>query len=235
MMTGTANATAVLSFGNNSGTKTATSSGTGTTLSTTSTVTPGSYIVNITTIGGTNLSPIQTIVAKETFGTTTPVTTVTSTGPATLSGNIISQPFTGTISYLDPSAVSPQGVAPGYLTLVFNGILTGTNGGLTADLKADTTVAGQSLVLTSNDSRVTPFINDPIRNFDISMGLNANTPLTITGTGATATIAGFTSVNESGVVNTFAVPEPASIVMTSTAVLAGLGCFGWRRARSKSL
>jgi len=221
-LAGTADAAAVLSYGNNAGTKTATVSGSTTTLSTTSVVTPGSYIVNITTIGNTNLSPIQTIVARETF------VNVVSTGPAQQLGPVIFQPFGGTISFLDNTTPSIN-----YLTITFSGVLRGTAGGSTADLIGDNSVGG-FVTFTSTDSRVTPFLNDPVKQFDIGMtGLTS--PLGITGTGANATISGFGTQNESGNASTVAVPEPASVVMTSTAVLAGLGCFGWRRSRSKSL
>jgi len=218
-LAGTADAAAILSFGSTSGTKTATASGGTTTLSTTSGVTPGSYIVSITTLGNVTLNPLTFKTARETF------TTVQSTGPAVLSGGVISQPFSGTISYLDNSTPSIN-----YLTIVFNGVLRGSQGGLTADLAGDNTVPGQSVTFTSTDATVIPFLNDPVRQFTIGLtGLTS--PLAITG----GTIANFATSNESGNASTSAVPEPASVVMASTAVLAGLGCFGWRRSRSESL
>jgi hypothetical protein len=220
-MSSSANAAMILSFGigTGPGTKTASVSGSTTTLSTNSAVPlfGGAFPVSITTIGNVTLPPILSISAKETF------TGVASTGAATNVGGTISQPFSGVISYLDPT--NP---AINYLTITFAGVLRGSTGGLSASLTADNTVAGQSVSFTSTDVRVIPFLADPIKIFEVGLtGLSA--PLAISGT----TIAGFTTSNESGNVSSFPIiPEPASIVMASTAVLAGLGCFGWRRYRS---
>jgi len=217
------NAALVLSFGIGSGPglKTATVSGSTTTL-TTSSVVPGfagAFPVTITTIGNQTLPPILSISARETF------VNVTSTGAATTTGGTISQPFSGVISYLDPTIP-----AINYLTITFAGVLRGSAGGISASLTADNTVAGQSVSFTSTDPRVIPFLTDPVKVFEIGLtGLSS--PLAIVG----GTIAGFTSANESGNVSSFAIPEPAGVVMASTAVLAGLGCFGWRRAGSRSL
>jgi len=222
-MASSANAAMVLSYGigTGPGTKTATVSGSTTTL-TTSSLVPlfgGAFPVSITTIGNISLPPILSISAKETF------TGVTSSGIATNISGTISQPFSGVISYLDPTTP-----AINYLTITFVGVLRGTTSGITASLTADNTVAGQSVSFTSTDVRVIPFLTDPIKTFEIGLtGLSA--PLSLSGT----TIAGFSTTNESGNVSSFPVPEPASIVMASTAVLAGLGCFGWRRYRSLSV
>jgi hypothetical protein len=213
------NAAMILSFGiNGPGTKAATVSGSTTTLTTNSPTLPGSFPVGITTIGDVTLPPILTIAARETF------TNVTSTGAATVANGTISQPFSGTIAYLDPT--NP---AINYLTITFAGILRGNQGGFTASLSADNSVAGQIVTFTSTDVRVIPFLNDPIRNFELGLtGLTSG--LALSGT----TIAPFTTTNQSGNVSSV-IPEPSSVVMASTAVLAGLGCFGWRRSRSKSL
>jgi hypothetical protein len=224
-MANSASAAAILSFSLNVGTKTATASGGVTTLTTTSAITAGSNIVNISTLGNQVVLPGSAI-AKETF------VNVHSTGAAqlipVLGGNVIVQAFTGTISFIDN--VNP---AINYLTITFDGLLRGTQGGLTANLIGDNSIGG-SVTFTSTDPRVTPFINDPVRQFNLTLtGLNI--PFGITGTGATATVSGFTSTNESGAVSTVPIPEPASVVMASTAVLAGLGYFGYRRSRSKSL
>jgi hypothetical protein len=220
-MANSASAAAILSFSLNVGTKTATASGGVTTLTTTSAITAGSNIVNISTLGNQVVLPGSAI-AKETF------VDVHSTGAAQLVGPVIFQPFSGTITFIDN--VNP---AINYLTITFDGLLRGTQGGLTANLIGDNSIGG-SVTFTSTDPRVTPFINDPVRQFNLTLtGLNI--PFGITGTGATATVSGFTSTNESGAVSSVPIPEPASVVMASTAVLAGLGCFGWRRSRSESL
>jgi hypothetical protein len=224
-MANSASAASILSFGINIGTKTATASGGVTTL-TTSSLVPGSLtsnIVNISTLGNQTVIPPGSAIAKETF------VGVQSAGAAQQVGPVIFQLFSGTITYIDN--VNP---AINYLTITFtNGLLRGTQGGLTANLIGDNSIGG-SVTFTSTDPRVTPFINDPVRQFNLTLtGLNI--PFGITGTGATATVSGFTSTNESGAVSSVPIPEPASVVMASTAVLAGLGCFGYRRSRSKSL
>jgi len=154
---------------------------------------------------------------------------VTSVGAAVNTGGPnpqIVQNFNGTISYTDPT--NP---AINYLTITFlNAQLKGSPGALAVSLVGDNSVAGETVTFTSTDARVIPFLNDPVRQFTVDMtGLSS--PLAING----STIAGFTTANESGNVSTLPIPEPASVVMASTAVLAGLGCFGWRRSRSRSL
>jgi len=138
----------------------------------------------------------------------------------------IVQNFNGTISYTDPT--NP---AINYLTITFvNAQLKGSAGGVAVSLVGDNSVAGETVTFASTDSTVIPFLTDPVRQFTVDMtGLTS--PLTITG----STIAGFTTANESGNASTIPIPEPSSVVMASTAVLAGLGCFGWRRSRSRSL
>jgi len=210
------NAAMILSFGiSGPGVKAAVASGgTSTTLTTNSAVPgfAGAFPVTITTIGNITLPPILSISAKETF------VNVTSTGAATSAGGTISQPFSGTISYLDPTTPTIN-----YLTATFAGVLRGSVGGQTASLTADDTVPGQFVTLTSTDPRVIPFVNDPA---SLEIGLTGlSSPLALTGT----TIASFTTTNESGNVSSTFIPEPSSVVMASTAVLAGLGCFGWRR------
>ena len=225
-MASSTNASMILSFGiSGPGVKAAVVSGSTTTLTTNSAVPgfSGAFPVTITTIGNITLPPILSISAKETF------VNVTSTGAATLANGTISQPFSGTISYLDPTTPTIN-----YLTMTFAGVLRGSAGGQTVDLTADNTVAGQSVSFTSTDPRVIPFLTDPIKNFTIGLTGLSN-PLAISGT----TISGFTSTNESGNVSSFAagpnIPEPSSVVMASTAILAGLGCFGYRRSRSTSV
>jgi len=221
----TTNAAAILSFGigTGPGTKTATNTGTTSTTLTTNSAVPlfaGAFPVSITTIGNVTLPPNLAISARETF------TNVTSTGAATVTNGVISQAFNGTISYTDPTTPTIN-----YLTITFtNALLRGNQNGLTASLAGDNSVPGQTVTFTSTDARVIPFLNDPVRNFEIGMtGLTS--PLTING----STIAGFTSSNESGNVSTVPIPEPASVVMASTAVLVGLGCSKWRRSGTRNV
>jgi len=218
----TTNAASILSFGigTGPGTKTATNTGTTSTTLTTSSAVPnfaGAFPVSITTIGNVTLPPQLAISARETF------TNVTSTGAATNVNGVISQAFSGTISYTDPT-----NAAINYLTIAFtNGVLRGSAGGSTASLSGDNTVPGSTVTFTSTDARVLPFLADPIRNFEIGM-TGLSTPLALNG----ATIAAFSTTNESGNVSTNPVPEPTSIAMAGTAVLVGLGCY--RRHRSST-
>jgi len=221
----TTNAAMILSFGigTGPGTKTAATTGTTSTTLTTNSAVPnftGAFPVSITTIGNVTLPPTQAILARETF------TGVTSTAAATSTGGVISQAFSGTISYTDPTT------GFNYLTMAFtNGVLRGTAGGNTASLSADNSIPGSTVTFTSSDARVIPFLTDPTRNFEIGM-TGLSTPLALSGT----TIAGFTSSNESGNVSTTAVvPEPSSMVLAGTAVLVGLGCSKWRRSGKRSV
>jgi len=233
-MVGTADAASVLAFGLvPNGTKAATVSGSTTTIRTDSPAIPGSNLVTVSTLG--NQQTLPGTQAKETFfapGGVTPG--IVSAGPATINNGVISQAFSGVISFLDPT------LATNYLTISFtNAIFSGSQGGLTANLHGDNTLPGQTITFTSADTRVTGppgpnFTLDPVKNFDISLtGLLSG--LSTTGSGATLTVGPFTATNEGGAVSSFAVPEPSSVVMASTAVLAGLGCFGYRRTRSSSL
>jgi len=223
----TANAAMILSFGlgTGGGNKIATDTGTTSTTLTTSSSTLGTSVpVNITTIGNITLNPLQTIAARETF------TGVTSTGAATVTNGVISQAFSGTISYTD--IANP---ATNYLTITFtNGFLRGNLGGNTASLSGDNTVPGSTVTFTSTDARVIPFLTDPIRSFEIGM-TGLTTPLALSGVSGAGTIDGFTATNESGNVSSSVVPEPTSVVMASTAVLVGLGCFKWRRSSTRNV
>jgi hypothetical protein len=223
----TANAAMILSFGlgTGGGNKIADATGTTSTTLTTSSPTLGTSVpVNITTIGNITLNPLQTIAARETF------TGVTSTGAATVANGVISQAFSGTISYTD--IANP---ATNYLTITFtNGVLRGNLGGNTASLSGDNTLPGSTVTFTSTDARVIPFLTDPIRNFEI--GMTGVTTLALSGVSGAGTIADFTATNQSGNVSTATViPEPTSVVMASTAVLVGLGCFKWRRSGTRNV
>jgi hypothetical protein len=227
MMVGTADAASIIAYGAvPGGTKTATNpTSSTTTVTTNSASNPGSVLTTVSLLG--NQATLPGTQAKETFLAPNGVTAgIVSNGAATVSPTgIISQPFNGVITFIDPT------LNTNYLTITFtNATLTGQQGGLTVNLKGDSSIAGETVTFASADSRVTPFINDPVRNFDFSLtGLNTGLQVT------NGTIAPFISTNEGGAASTIAVPEPASVVMASTAVLAGLGCFGYRRFGSRSL
>lgn len=219
-MATSSSAVTILQFGqtNPNDVVTATAAGATTTLTTNSTLAPGSIPVQITNIGGTPLgTPLP---AFETF------IGVTSTGTATTTTGTIEQLFSGTIAITS----LPGGTGGNFLTATFtNATLFGLAGGGSASLVGSR--PPQNVTFTSNFAPIIPLIaGNPPENFSISFS-NIIPGLTMTG----STIAGFTAQNA----GTFAtgtatnvIPEPSGIVMAGTAMLASLGCFGWRRRQS---
>ena len=200
--------------------KTATASGGATTITTNATGFPGAIPVTITNIGGIILPPALSIAAFERW------TGVTSTGPAGQMGNTILQPFTGTLSYTS----NPDGTGINYLTATFTGgVFSGALGGSSASLNA-TDPPSTNVTFTSTDPRVTaallalgPFFQEA---FSISFsGITPGLSLT------SGTVNSFTGQN-SGTFSAEPVPEPSGLVLAGTAMLAGLGCIGWRRRQS---
>jgi len=216
-----ANAATILQFAQTNPTDfvTGTASATTTTLTTNSAAAPGSIPVLITNIGGTILG-VPTP-AFETF------TGVTSTGTAVNTAGTIDQLYSGTIAI----TAGPNGTGGNFLTATFTGAdLTGLAGGGSASLIGSR--PPQNVLFTSNFAAIIPLIaGNPPENFSISFsGLTVPPGFSLSGT----TIASFTGQNT----GTFAttplpgVPEPASIVMSSMALLAGLGTYGWRRRQA---
>jgi len=192
---------------------TATASGASTTLTTNSTLAPGSIPIQITNIAGAALGvPIP---AFETF------IGVTSTGTATTTAGVIEQLYSGTIAITQ----GPNNTGGNFLTATFtNATLSGFAGGGSASLVGSR--PPQNVTFTSNFAAIIPLIlGNPPENFAISFS-NITPTLSVSGT----TIAGFTAQNS----GTFAavVPEPSGIAMAGMAMVAGLGCLGWRRRQS---
>jgi len=107
-----------------------------------------------------------------------------------------------------------------------NAVLSGTAGG---GLKGSD-LTPQTAVYTSDIAAITALIAaNPRESFGLAFS-GITPPLSI----ANGTIANFNAVH----VGTFdanpaaVVPEPSGIVMAGTAMVAGLGCFGWRRRQS---
>jgi hypothetical protein len=212
-------AVTILQFGqtNPSDFVTAVASATSTTLNTSSSLSPQSIPVLITNIGGTNLA--TPLPAFETFQN------VTSTGTATTTAGTIEQLYSGTIAI----TAGPNATGGNFLTATFqNAVLSGSTGGGSASLVGSR--PPQNVTFTSNFAAIVPLIaGNPPENFSISFS-NLTPPLAISG----STIAGFTGQNT----GTFAtgttevIPEPSGLVMAGMAVIAGLGCCGWRRRRA---
>lgn len=214
-------AVTILQFGqtNPNDVVTATVAGSVTTL-TTNSAAAGSIPILITNIGGVQLG--TPLAAFETF------IGVTSTGTATSAGGTISEMFSGTIAITSGA----NNTGGNILTTVFSGAtLSGLAGGGSAALVGSR--PPQNVVFTSNLAAIVPLIaGNPPENFAISFsGINTPPGLSLSGT----TIAGFTARNtgtfDTGT-PTAVIPEPSGIVMAGTAMIASLGCFGWRRRQS---
>jgi len=195
----------------------ATVAGSTTTLSTQGPVaSPTSIPITITQLG--NL-PNQTIPAFETF-----LPTLVSTAPT--SGGI-QNGFNGTIII----STAPGGAGGNFLTAVItNGRLSanGAAGGFEAS--SGTTNGGNptTVTLTSANAAVTAVLGGPGPvPGAVSLSLVNVTPPQSGG----ASFVSFAAQN-TGNFSTAAIPEPASLISAGTALVAGLGCFGWSRRKS---
>jgi len=207
--------------------KTATVAGGVTTITTSSAAASGSIPITITNIGGIPLAGPLVINGFETF------TNVRSTGPATLTGTTIDQPFSGTVAFTSLAG----GAGINFLTATFTGAtLTGLAQGGSASLIASEPPG--TITYTSSDPRVLAALAalGPLgftENFSISFsGINQPPGLSIIGTGANATIGPFSARNAGTFDAAAVVPEPSGLAMAGTAMLASLGCIGWRRRQS---
>jgi len=205
----TGNAATILIFGQqntappNPDVVTETHSGNTTTLTTGPSASGATIPIQFTNLGGLPNPAPPNNVGFETF-------TLTSTTAAvgTQQGG-----FSGTISF----TTGANGTGNNFLTLTITGgvlTLNGATAGFTAN----------NVAATSGFGAVQAVLGGPTGFADISIAFADRTA-----TSATT----FTSTN-GGPVSTAAgvIPEPASIVMASISVLAGLGCFGWRRFKA---
>jgi len=226
----TANAGPIMSFTQfGDGTVIGTTAGTTTTLTTNSLGSTGNKQVVIGTI---NNAPVN-IAALETF------TLVRSSGAANVvNGQIQQDAYTGTIAFTGPPGTPNAGV--NILTATLTGVgdfLNGTPGSGQASLGGPMTFTASPLspivlagafggpgVTTATGSGTFSF------SFVVSPPGSTTNGLTLTGT----TINNFTAGLDAGNFTANAVvPEPASIVMASMAVIAGLGLHGLRRKGSQ--
>jgi hypothetical protein len=217
-MATSSSAVTILQFGqvNPTGFITALASGSTTTLTTNSLIAPGSEPILITNIGGTLLA--TPIPAFETF------INVVSTGTATNSAGTIEQLFSGTIAITS----GPNNTGGNFLTATFtNAVLSGLTGGGSASLVGSR--PPQSVTFTSNFAPIIPLIaGNPPENFSLSFS-NLVPPLGLTGSTISSFLAQNTGTFATG---TAVVPEPSGIAMAGMAMIAGLGCLGWRRRQS---
>jgi hypothetical protein len=221
-MASSSNAITILQYGqtNPADFKTGTAAGGATTITTSSAAFPGAIPVTITNVAGVILPPALSIAAFERW------TGVTSTGPATVSGTTILQPFTGVLSYTS----APDGTGINYLTATFTGgVFSGATGGSSASLNA-TDPPLLNVEFTSTYAPILAALASlgPVRFDAFSISFSNITPaLGLTGT----TVSSFTGQN-SGTFSSNPIPEPSGIVMAGTALLASLGFHGWRRRQS---
>jgi len=139
--------------------------------------------------------------------------------------------FNGTIIF----SAGINGTGTNYLTAVIqNGVLRANGEAGTFDASNGTTNGGLSttVTLTSGFQPVILAMGGSASNTtfstpgSVALGLTNITPLQ-----SGASFVSFTGVN-GGTLSSAAIPEPASFLSASTAILAGLGCFGWSRRKS---
>jgi len=206
-------------------------SSTSTNLTTNSAAAPGSNLVNITSIGGITLvpnlppnNPAAVFTAFMTFQN------VASTGAATVNGTEVSQRYNGTIAF----TAGPGGTGFNYLTATFqNANLSGTLGGGSVTFQGTDPPANR-VVYTSEDPRVLAALTaigpEAVRLDSFGIGITdllAGGGLVLAG----QTI-DFDRGSSGGTFASSPVPEPSGLVMAGTAMLASLGCIGWRRRQS---
>jgi len=207
---------------------------TSTTLSTNSVAAAGSNSVNITNIGGITLSPLipppspfAVIPAFMTFRD------VVSTGAATVSGNEVRQAFRGQILF----TANPGGAGFNYLTATFdNAILFGMLNGGSATFQA-TDPPTTRVTFTSDDPRVNAALlaagaTEALRLDSLGIGLADLLATPGNGLQLSGSTIDFERASSGGTFSSNPIPEPSGLVMAGTAMLASLGCLGWRRRQS---
>jgi hypothetical protein len=195
-------------------------SGSTTTLSTHGpAATPLSIPITITQEGNNqNVS----IAAFETFLPNL-VSTTPGSGPPPLQNG-----FNGTIII----SAGPNGTGALFLTAVItNGRLeaNGQAGGFNASSFTTNGGIPVTVTLTSPDPNIAPLLSPP---GGPSPGAVALSLVNIVPAQTGAAFTSFTAQNTGNFSTVSPIPEPASIVSASTAVLVGLGCFGWSRRKS---
>jgi hypothetical protein len=190
-----------------------TQSGTTTTITSTGAgVTNGTWIPVNVVIGNTG-----TPVTQPAFMAITQP--ITATGGATTTGGTVNQgDYTGRIEFNFAPSSTP---ASNILTVNFTGgLLSGNAGGNSATLSAS-----QPPDTVTYTSVLFPTLVAGLNQNNFGIGFSGLTsPLTVTG-GTVGSNAGSGSGTFSGAV----IPEPASVVMMSISVVAGLGFYGLRR------
>jgi hypothetical protein len=211
-----ARATTILQFSelNQTDVVTATTSGGVTTFTTNSATNPGFIPVafsNLAGIGG----PGGQANGFEQF------VNVTSTSAPAHAGGQLTQTYSGTINFF-LTAVG-GGIGSQLLTVTFSvGNFMGAETGNSASLNAST--PPDTVVFTSTNATMAAAIAGAVgRNFSLSF---SNLSPSIPTSGG---LVSPTTFNNAGTFSVTAIPEPASLISSSLALLAGLGCYRLRR------
>lgn len=212
MMATSADAATILIFGQQQNVNSVTSTSAGGTTTFTTTGTP----VTVTNFGGVTqpVPPATTApVLLETFSFTSSAPIIsTATG-------IQQEGFTGTFSFT-PTGGGPAQVA-GTLTGGTLSTFTGANGTTGSFNSSNVTFTALGAAILAQLGIAAP---SPLVQGTISLSLNNFLPNTVNSLNFTA--------QNSGLVTANVVPEPASVVMMSMAMVAGLGGLGLRRMKA---
>jgi len=200
-------------------TVTATTAGTGvTTFATNSATNPGFIPVNLSNLAGIG-GPAGNASGFEQF------IGVTSTSTATSAGGQINQTYSGTIIFWGSLTGGVGTPGTRFLQATFTGgNLNGATGGTAATLNASS--PPNTVTFVSDSPAIAALITLSVERA-LALGFsNVDPNLGVTGTA----LNGFTSQN-AGTFSLTPVPEPATLISSSLALLAGLGCYGWRRRK----
>lgn len=222
-----AGAATILAFGQTSPSDfvSATVAGSSTTLNTNGGVGSSSSIpILLTQVGNVVTPPGIAVPAFETFLPALTSTASTSSG--------VQNGFNGTILI----TTAPGGTGNLFLSVtITNGqlVANGMAGGFNASSGTTNGGSPTTVTLTSTNSAVIAAMGGSGSTFT-TQGAASLTLVGITPAQSGAGFVSFTGQNTGNFSTLTAIPEPASFLSASTAILAGLGCFGWSRRKTAS-
>jgi len=198
-------------------------------------------IVGRNPTGANSVAVQYGILAGQQVPSTTPqfgfeVFNLTSTDDAVqTAGGRITQTYNGTITYyLGAIAADVIVLRATFTGATLSGDVGGSGASLdVADPPRDVTFFSENQAIAAQIA-ANPVLAVGIGFSNLINSADPQAGLRITGTGTNATIAGFTA-NQAGTFSAnpaAVVPEPSGIAMAGMAMVAGLGCLGWRRRQS---